>query len=187
MPPAPNSTPSCRPAVPPPPVSGAAVGNDVAAVCDGGGGVADRVAGVAGLEACAELEADAELEACAELEVDAELEACAELGVDGEPEAEAPPRAVEVALADELPDDLEPCPEGDGVRVVPPADEECPFVGGLGAGTDGAEEPPPVQAETVTARRIAPATARPAIGHAPWAATGGIRRIFMNPPRMRVR
>ena len=170
--------------MPPPPVSGAAVGN---AVCDGGGGVAVRVGvGVGECEAC-ELEADAELEACAELDPDAELDACAELDAEGEPEVEAPPRAVEVALADELLDDLETCPEGDGVRVVPPVDEECPLVGAVGVKMDGTEEPPPVQAETVTARRIAPAAERPAIGHAPWAATGGIRRIFMNPPRMRVR
>jgi hypothetical protein len=70
MPPTPNSTPSCRPAVPPPPVSGAAVGYAGAAVCAGGRGVGE-------LEACAELVAWAELEACAEL--DAELDACAEL------------------------------------------------------------------------------------------------------------
>ena len=166
--------------MPPPPVSGAAVGN---AVCDGGGGVTVRVGvGVGVSEAC-ELEADAELEACAELDPDAELDACAE----GEPEVEAPPRAVEVAPADELLDDLEPCPEGDGVRVPPLVDEECPVAGAVGVKMDGTEEPPPVQAETVTARRIAPAAERPAIGHAPWAATGGIRRIFMNPPRMRVR
>jgi hypothetical protein len=168
-------------------------------VCDGGGGVAARVGGGVGVgecEAC-ELEADAELEACAELEADAELDAeldacaepdaCAELDAEGEPEVEAPPRAVEVALADELLDDLETCPEGDGVRVAPPVDEECPLVGTVGVKMDGTEEPPPVQAETVTARRIATAAERPAIGHAPWAATGGIRRIFMNPPRMRIR
>lgn len=168
--------------MPPPPVSGAVVGKVVAGVCDGGGGVAVLVGGGVGdCEACAELEAEAELEACVE------LDACAELEADGEPEAEAPPRAVEVALADELLDDLETCPEGDGVRVAPPVDEECPLAGAVGVKIDGTEEPPPVQAETVTARRIAPAAERPAIGHAPWAATGGIRRIFMNPPRMRVR
>jgi hypothetical protein len=65
--------------VPPPPVCGAVVGNAVAGVCDGGGGVAVRVGGGVGeCEAC-ELEADAELEACAELDADAELDACAEL------------------------------------------------------------------------------------------------------------
>jgi hypothetical protein len=122
-----------------------------------------------------------------ELETDAELEACAERDTDGEPEVEAPPRAVEVALADEPLDDLEPCPEGDGVRVAPPVDEECPVAGTVGVKIDGTEEPPPVQAETVNARSTAPAAERPAIGHAQWAATGGIRRIFMNPPRMRVR
>ena len=71
-PPAPNSTPSCRPAVSPPPVSGAAVGYAGAAECVGGGGVAE-------LEACAELDAWAELEACAEFEACAELDAWAEL------------------------------------------------------------------------------------------------------------
>ena len=103
------------------------------------------------------------------------------------PEAEAPPRAVEVALADERVDDLEAWPLGDGVRVPVPVDEECPLPGAVGVKIVGTEDPPPVQAETVSARRTAPAADRPAISHAPWAATGRVRRIFMNPPRMRVR
>jgi hypothetical protein len=92
-----------------------------------------------------------------------------------------------VALADELLDGLDAWPVGEGVRVLAPVDEECPVVGGVGVKIDGTEEPPLVQAETVTARRNAPAAERPAISHAPWAATGGVKRIFMNPPRMRVR
>jgi hypothetical protein len=77
--------------------------------------------------------------------------------------------AVEVALADEPVDGLDAWPVGEGVRVPVPGD------------------PPPEQAETVSARRTAPAAERPAISHAPGAATGGVRRSFMNPPRMRVR
>jgi hypothetical protein len=159
--------------VAPPPVSGAAVG--YAGVCDGGGGVAVLVGG-----GVAELVACAEPVACAELDVWGELDAW------GEVEAEAPPRAVEVALADEPLDDLEASPVGDGVRV-PAAVDECPLVVGDGVKIDGTVEPPAVQAETVSARSTVPAADRPAISHAPWAATGGVRRIFMNPPRMRVR
>jgi hypothetical protein len=76
----------------------------------------------------------------------------------------------------------------DGVRV-PELDEECPLVGAVGVKTDGTDEPlpPPLQAETAAARMTAPAAERPAISHAPGGGTGGVRRIFMNPPRMRVR
>ncbi len=93
-----------------------------------------------------------------------------------------------MALAEEPPDDLEAWPVGDGVRVPAPV-EECPLAGTDGVKIDGTDvaEPPPVQAETVTARRTAPAAERPAVSHAPLAATAGIRHIFMNPPRMRVR
>jgi hypothetical protein len=158
--------------VAPPPVSGAAVGN----------------AGVSGVAVCvtvcvtvgfgeAEWDACGESEACAELEA----EAC------GEPDADAPPRPVEVAVAvAEAPDDLEDWPVGDGVRV-PDGLGDCPLVWGVGVKIDGTDDPPLVQADTVTASRTAPAAERPAISHAPWAATGGVRRIFMNPPRMRVR
>jgi hypothetical protein len=164
--------------VAPPPVSGAAVGNAGAAgtaVC-----VTVRVTvgfGVTEWDACGEAEDDA----CGESEDDAcgESEAC------GEPEADAPPRPVEVAVA-EAPDDLEDWPVGDGVRV-PDWLGDCPLVWGVGVKIDGTDEPPLVQADTVTASRTAPAAERPAISHAPWAATGGVRRIFMNPPRMRVR
>jgi hypothetical protein len=82
-------------------------------------------------------------------------------------------------LVDEAP------PDGDGVRVA--ADEVVVLVDGVGVKTDGTDEPPPVQAETVTATSTAPAAERPAISHAPRAALGLARRIFMNPPRMRVR
>jgi hypothetical protein len=62
------------------------------------------------------------------------------------------------------------------------------WAGGVGAEIDGTDEPPPpVQAETVIARRNTPAAEQPTISQAPWAATGGIKRIFLNPPRMRVR
>src|SRR6202034_2672369 len=71
-------------------------------------------------------------------------------------------------------------PVGDGVRVPGlPDDEACALGCGVGARTAGTAEPPPVQAETVSARRTAPAAERPAISHAPWAATGVVRRIFM--------
>jgi hypothetical protein len=79
-------------------------------------------------------------------------------------------------------------PVGDGVRVPGLAvDEACALGCGDGVKIDGTDEPPPVQAETVTARRTAPAAERPAISHAPRAATGVVRRIFMNPPRTRAR
>jgi hypothetical protein len=136
------------------------------------------------VEACAV----AVLDACAELDAWAELDACAELDAWAEPEEEAPPRAVEVAPAEEPSDDLEAWPVGDGVRVPAPV-EECPLVGTDGVKIDGTDvaEPPPVQAETVTASRTAPAAERPAVSHAPLAVTAGIRHIFMNPPRMHVR
>jgi len=68
------------------------------------------------------------------------------------------------------------------------ADEPCPLVCGVGVKIDGTDdELPPVQAETAIATRTAPAAERPAVSHAPWAAMDGARRIFMNPPRMRVR
>jgi len=155
--------------VPPPPVSGAAVGKTGADECDG-----------AGVLVCAGF-AVAELDACDEAED--ETEAC------GDSDADAPPRPGADELADELADerpDREAWPAGDGVRV-PWWLDDCPFVWGAGAEIDGTEEPPPEQAETVTARRTAPAAERPAISHAPGAATGGVRRIFMNPPRMRIR
>jgi hypothetical protein len=114
----------------------------------------------------------------------AELDACDEVDVCGEPDADAPPDAD--LLGDEPPEVRETWPVGDGVRV-PGWLDDCPLVCGVGVKIDGTDELPPVQAETVMARRTAPAAERPAISHALWAATGWVRRIFMNPPRMRVR
>jgi hypothetical protein len=120
-------------------------------------------------------------------ELEAGDEAEDETGACGEPDADAPPRPGADVPGDDPPDAREDPPAGDGVRV-PWWLEDCPPVCGVCAEVEGTEEPPPLQAETVTARRTAPAAARPAISHAPGAAaTGGVRRIFMNPPRMRVR
>jgi hypothetical protein len=155
--------------VPPPPVSGAAVGKAGLAGAD--------VRDGAGVPVCVGF-AVAELEACDEAEDEA--------GACGAPDADAPPRPGADVLADDPPDAREDPPAGDGVRV-PWWLDDCPLVEGVGAEIDGTEEPLPLQAETVTARSTAPAAERPAISHAPGAATGGVRRIFMNPPRMRIR
>jgi hypothetical protein len=151
--------------VPPPPVSGAVVGYVGAEVCVTGAddGTADGEAGGAvvagGFDA-------AEADAC----VEPDVLACAV----GDVRAPA-------VLADVAP------PVGEGVRLAGwLAEDPCPLVCGVGVKTDGADEPPPVQADTANARRTAPAAERPAISHAPWAALGLVRRIFMNPPRMRV-
>src|SRR6476646_7150325 len=94
-PPTPNSRLSCRPAVPPPPVSGAAVGMAGAAgadVCvargvDGRADVGVTVAD-AEAEACGELATDrelvtwGELVTCGELATGGELAVCAELGAE---------------------------------------------------------------------------------------------------------
>jgi hypothetical protein len=117
--------------------------------------------GVAVAEALAR-DAEALADARAEAEADARAEA-----EDAEARAEA-----------------EDCPTV-GVRVGLPA----PLVCGVGVKMDGVAVllPPLVQAATVTASSRAPAAERPAVSHAPWAGTGRVRRIFMNPPRMRVR
>jgi hypothetical protein len=115
----------------------------------------------------------AELDAC-----DEEVDVCGELDADAPPEADL--------LGDEPPEVRETWPVGDGVRV-PGSPGDCPLACGVGVKIDGTDELLPLQAETVTARRTAPAAERPAISHALWAATGWVRRIFMNPPRMRVR
>ena len=169
-PPMPNSRPSCRPAVPPPPVSGAAVGKDgVAAECTGVDDGADDGAGVDDWVAGADV-----------------------LGV---PEAEA--RAVVDLLVAALPlagllvpgllvVEVRP-PGGDGVRVagcvVAPEED----VSGVGVKVDGTEEPPDVQAETSAASRTAPAARRPAVSRASRVTAGVLSRIFMDPPRTRVR
>jgi hypothetical protein len=77
----------------------------------------------------------------------------------------------------------ETLPSGEAMRVV--AGAAVGLVCGDGVKTD--DETPPVQAETVAASSAAPAAERPAISHAPLAVTAGVRHIFMNPPRMRVR
>jgi hypothetical protein len=78
-------------------------------------------------------------------------------------------------------------PAGDGVRltgfVADPDDE----VSGVGVKVDGTEEPPGVQAETASASRTVPAARRPAVSHASRVAAGVLSRIFMDPPRTRVR
>ncbi len=165
--------------MPPPPGSGAAVGNTEDAGADvwvGVGVCVGRIVVTPGVGAT-EAVADAVFVAVAGVRDEADV--C------GEPDADALPRLCEV-LAD-APDVREDPPDGDGVRVPWLAD--CPLVVGVGVKMDGTEEPepPPVQAETVTASRTAPAAERPATRHAPGAAMGGVRRIFMNPPRMRVR
>ncbi len=189
-PPMPNSRPSWRPAVPPPPVSGAAVGNcvTVAVVVTVARGVdearIERVCVADGEEeAAGELGARV-AEAEAETETDAETEA---LAVVTRPEAGV--------LAPVLPAALllvagcvvvDPPPATDGVR-----DAECAAepddVSGVGTKVDGTEEPPPMQAETVTVSRTAPAARRPAASHASRVAAGVLSRIFMDPPRTRVR
>jgi hypothetical protein len=83
---------------------------------------------------------------------------------------------------------VEAPPDGEGVRVPAWALDAGPLAGGVGVKIDGVDDAlPPLQAETVTASSTAPAAERPAISHAPLAATGGVRHTFMNPPRMRVR
>jgi hypothetical protein len=78
-------------------------------------------------------------------------------------------------------------PAGEGVRVtgcvVDPEDD----VSGVGVKVDGTEEPPAVQAGTAIASRTAPAARRPAASHASRVAAGVLSRIFMDPPRTRVR
>jgi hypothetical protein len=185
--------PSCSPAVPPPPVCGAAVGK--AGVCDAGGvvgrivvtdGLADGDAGAeaepdgwAAAAAAAEAEAEADDGTCEEAGADA----CEEAGVRGEPDAETPPGCVAGAV---LPDERAGCPVGDGVRVPDGEPLVDALVCGVGVKVDGAELPL-VQAETAIATRTAPAAERPTVSHAPRASPGTARNIFMNPPRMRVR
>jgi hypothetical protein len=81
----------------------------------------------------------------------------------------------------------DPPPAGEGVRVaggvVVPAED----VSGVGVKVDGTEEPPGEQAETATPSRTAPAATRPAASNASRVAAGVLSRIFMDPPRTRVR
>jgi hypothetical protein len=162
---------SWRPAVPPPPVSGAVVGYagaTGAAVCVTGAedGTVDGAVVAGGFD-------EAGADTCGE-----PVLAC------GEPVLAC---AVGDVLAPAVLVDVPPS-VGDGARLPEwPAEDPCPLVCGVGVKTDGTDEPPPVQADTANARSTAPAAERPAISHAPWAALGLVRRIFMNPPRMRVR
>jgi len=181
--------------VPPPPVSGAAVGNAGVAgaevcvgadVCVGAGvllcvGVGVLLCVGVGVLLCVGVG----VLLCVGFAV-AELDACDEVDVWGEPDADALPWPVADVPGDEPPEVRETWPVGDGVRV-PGSLDDCPLVWGVGVKIDGTDELLPVQAETVMASRTAPAAERPAISHALWAATGWVRRIFMNPPRMRVR
>ena len=150
-----------------------AVACDVAVACG-------EVEVCAGAEVCAGLEACAGPEACAGLEVCGELEVCAELG------AEAPVLVVAEACG-EVVGDRVPWPRvGDGVRV-PACVSDVGGVCGEGGKTVGDGVGPPVHAETATVMRTAPAADRPTASHAPRVSPGGVSRIFMNPPRMRVR
>lgn len=161
--------------MPPPPVSGAAVGYAVFAGADVG--VADAVCefdgstvvtpGLAAGEAVAV--AVAEAEACDELDA----ETCDEL------DAGTAPRPVAGAVER---------PPGEAVRLADDVPEapDTP-VCGVGVKVDG-DDPPEVQAETATATRTAPAAERAAVSHALGVAPGLVRRIFANPSsRMRVR
>jgi hypothetical protein len=162
--------PSWRPAVPPPPVSGAVVGYA------GATGAEARVTGAEDGTADGE-EVDGAVVAGGF--DDAGADACGEPGVLACAELDVLASAVLV--------DVSP-PVGDGMRLPGwPAEDPCPLVCGVGVKTDGTDEPPLVQADTANARSTAPAAERPAISHAPWAAPGLVRRIVMNPPRMRVR
>ena len=165
--------------MPPPPVSGAVVGNgrvDGMAVCVPAGCVAAVCVGcgVAGCDADDVRDeddvGDADGLSDADGLPDADAEARAEVLV--------PPDAVALDLEETL---LEgPWPVGDGVRVpgVPDEADVC----GDGVKMDGVPDPlPPMHPETVTARSSAPAAERPATSH-PVRASGMVRSIFMNPP-----
>lgn len=138
--------------------------------------VTGAVACVAGADACVAGADDGAI--VADGFDDAEADACDEAALLGCAFGDVLAPAV---LVDEAP------PAGEGVRLLDT--EACPVVGAVGVKIDGTEEPepPPVQAETAITMSTAPAAERPAISHAPGAALGLVRRIFMNPPRMRVR
>ena len=82
---------------------------------------------------------------------------------------------------------VDPPPVGDGVRVAECPSEPDDDVTGDGVKVDGTEEPPAVQAEAVTVSSTAPAARRPAASHASRVAAGVLSRIFMDPPRTRLR
>jgi hypothetical protein len=146
-------------------------------------GVAD---GEAGADVCDVLEAEALAEA--DLAVDGLLAAAlladrlleAALLADRLLEAELLVAGCVVAAED-------PPPATDGVRDAECVAEPDDDVSGVGTKVDGTEEPPPMQAETVTVSRTAPAARRPAASQASRVAAGVLSRIFMDPPRTRVR
>jgi len=186
-PPMPNSRPSCRPAVPPPPVSGAAVGTNgdcvtvawtvtvaVTVACGVDEARVERLGVADGEAAAGELGARV-----AEEETETETET--------ETEAWAVDRPVEelLVLACVVAAEDPPPPAGDGVWVAGFVAEPDDDVNGVGVKVDGTEEPLGEQAETATVSRTAPAARRPAASHASRVAAGVVSRIFMDPPRTR--
>jgi hypothetical protein len=87
--------------------------------------------------------------------------------------------------AEERAGDPEVCPVGEEAWAPDWAPVWAP-VCGVGRNVEGID-PPPVQADTAAVTRTTPAAERPTVSHAPRAPPGTVRRIFMNPPRMRVR
>ena len=165
--------------MPPPPVSGATAGGggDTTWCADGGGDTAWCADGV--LAECADPEAEADVRGVP----DAAALAVAELPDDRVPDDPLPADGLVVAecVAEDPP------LAGDGVLVPGWVADPDDDVSGVGVKVDGTEEPPAVQAETATASRTAPAARRPAAGHASRVAAGVLSRIFMDPPRTRVR
>jgi hypothetical protein len=165
--------------VPPPPVSGASAG--------GGGDTTWCADGV--LAECADPEAEADVRVVPDAGADvrgvpdAAALAVAELPDDRVPDDPLPADGLVVAecVAEDPP------LAGDGVLVPGWVADPDDDVSGVGVKVDGTEEPPAVQAETATASRTAPAARRPAAGHASLVAAGVLSRIFMDPPRTRVR
>jgi hypothetical protein len=134
------------------------------------------------------LAADADVRVVLAAEADVRVVLAAEADVRVVPEAAAravlDPLAAALLVAGCVVEDRPPA--GDGVRVaawvVAPDD-----VSADGVKVDGTEEPPDVQAETAIASRTAPAARRPAASHVSRVAAGVLSRIFMDPPRTRVR
>ena len=172
--------------MPPPPVSGAVVGNgraDGMAVCVLAEWVAAGFVGcVAAWVADDVCEPDDACDADGLPDEDdpavGDAEACAEADADARAEVLVPPDEVALDRADAV---LEcPWPVGDGVRVpVWVTDELGVCVAGVTV--DGVPEPVPMHPVTVTASSTAPAAERPANSH-PVCASGTVGRIFMNPP-----
>jgi len=197
----PNSRPSWSPAVPPPPVSGAAgywvaEGTAVGVVDADGRWVADVTCavGVAAWVAVA-VWVDVAVWVAVAVWVDVALAVADAFGVDVGLSV-----GVAAWVADALPVAVV-CPTC-GVFVALPV--PVVEVGGVGCGvkTDGTDEavPPPLQAATVTVMSTAPAATRAPMSQAPrfatgrmatgrmvtgWVVTGMVRRTFMKPPRTR--